>query len=165
MIAPGAIVLEIGSAVGFVAGHCVTVRPDVSFIMQENNSILKKIMMTVFRENKRIFTQKFVIYNQIILDDQVSKISEIFRNHCANVLLLACAKFVNKDISILLDMLAKKPPLQVFLYGRFLEQAYFNISEITAQFLKFGYVEDYGFDPTIARGFRYVEPAADTAKL
>ena len=165
VIAPGAIVLEIGSAVGFVAGHCVNVRPDVSFIMQENNSILKKMMLTVFRENERIFTQKFVIHNQIILDDQVSKISEIFGNYSANVLLLACAKFANKDILILLDMLSEKPPLQVFLYGRFLEQSYSNISEITKQFLKFGYVEDYGFDLTIARGFRYVEPAADTAKL
>lgn len=156
VVAPGATVLEIGSAVGFIAGHCANLRPDLSFVLQEDDSGLRKVLVAVCAVSERSFTNKFSLINQRLDGDLAGNIGALYKVHVASVLMLADPRLSPEILSALLTGLSENPPLQIYLYGRLLERWHARIDEIVAGFTTFGYVADFGFDPSVARGFRWV---------
>lgn len=164
VIAPSATVLEIGSAVGFIAGHCANIRPDISMIVHEDNIGLKTMLLAVCAISERTFLNKFIMENKKLEGDLATDIVTLQKAHAANVLMLADPRLSPEVLSALFHGLASDPPVQVFLYGRLLEQWHGRIDEILGVFSRYGYVGDFGFDPTVARGFRWVGDGSGQAK-
>ena len=155
VLAQGATALEIGSAVGFVAGHCANVRPDLTLILHEDNQSLKSMLIEVCAISERPFGNRFILDNNNLTDNLAAGIVGLYAAHGANVLLLADARLSPAVLSLVLEGLSANPPSQLFLYGRLLEKWHASIGEIEVLLSKYGYAADFGFDPTIARGFRW----------
>lgn len=157
----GATVLEIGSAVGFIAGHCANLRPDLRFVLQEDNPDLRQTLKTIRAINERSFTNNFLLLNQNIDGQIAENIKLICDQQAANVLMLADPRLSPMVLQEVFNRPLETLPLQVFLYGRLLENWYEQIDATQSMMLSIGYVADFGFDPTIARGFRLQENPID----
>ena len=156
VIAAGATVLEIGSAVGFVAGHCANMRPDLNFVLQEDNLGLKRTLLAVCAISELPFTNKFTLVNQCLNGDMASDIGALVQAYGASVLMLADPRLTPDILAALLTTLSGNPPSQIYLYGRLIARWHARIDDILAQFSTYGYVGDFGFEPSIACGFRWV---------
>jgi hypothetical protein len=153
VLAKGARCLEIGSAVGFLAGHCANLRTDVHFTLHEENPALRKMMQVVFALSHRALNDRFVLSEKPILqpvDDSLALIAAA-KPSC---LMLADARYSPEVLTSIFTALPAPPPAQIFLYGRLLEAWHPRIDEVTGLLQALGYQSDYGFDPNIARGFR-----------
>ena len=155
VLVQGARVLEIGSAVGFVAGHCANIRPDLTLVLQESNVSLRSTLIAVCAKSERKFTENFIIESKTLEGETAVEIVALHKSHRANVLILADPALTPLVLAAVFQELKESQPLQVFLYSRFLETCHASIGEIEAMLFRNHYVSDFGFDPTIARGYRW----------
>ncbi len=145
-------VLEIGSAVGFLAGHCANVRTDVHFTLQERNSGLRQMMKVVCNLSNRAFNDRFVLHENA-LDNPARDILQLVSDTRPTTLMLADGCLSPEILSEVLTAMPAPPPAQIFLYGRLLERWHARADEVTGLLSALGYRPDYGFDPNVARGF------------
>ncbi|MGV8951655.1 MAG: hypothetical protein ACOH2M_11175, partial [Cypionkella sp.] len=142
----GAQVLEIGSAVGFLAGHAANERTDTTWTLQEDSTALRTTLQIVCAISNRSFNDRFRLSDQRLGDDPRAALASLLHGHNPTALLVA-------DARITPEMLADpslNPPAQIFLYGRWLE-AHHAINS-TLQ----GYAAQDGFDPNILRVYRAI---------
>ncbi|MES2435377.1 MAG: glycosyltransferase family 2 protein [Pseudomonadota bacterium] len=158
VLAERAKVLEIGSAVGFLAGHCANIRPDLSLFLQEDNSALRQMLGVVCALSNRAFNDRFVLLEQGLKSDLAVRALALITAVRPDALLLSDSQVAPEVLQKFLPMLPAPPPAQIFLYGRLLEQHHARLPEVEALLKELGYVPDYGFDANIARGFRLGAP-------
>ena len=157
----GATVLEIGSAVGFVAGHCANIRPDLTLVLNERNKGLCATLKTVCAISERKFNNKFMLENNSLNGNFTGWVISTYLTRGADVLMLADPDLSPSDLLVIVQSLAKKLPIQIFLYGRFLEKWHASMTQIELILTSHRYISDFGFDPAIARGFRLVAAVDD----
>lgn len=153
-------VLEIGSAVGFLSGHCANIRTDVHFTLQEEDAGLRQMMRAVCLMSNRAFNDRFVLSDAVLrnmVEDTLSLISAVRPTS----LLLADARLSPEVLRQVFMALPAPPPVQIFLYGRLLEGWHTRVDEVGGVLQALGYVADDSFDPNIARGFRIAETPED----
>lgn len=153
-------VLEIGSAVGFLSGHCANIRTDVHFTLQEEDAGLRQMMGAVCLMSNRAFNDRFVLSDVVLrnmVEDTLSLISAVRPTS----LLLADARLSPEVLRQVFMALPAPPPVQIFLYGRLLEGWHTRVDEVGGVLQALGYVADDSFDPNIARGFRIAETPED----
>ena len=146
-------VLEIGSAVGFLSGHCANIRTDVHFTLHEDHPGLRQMMLAVCAMSNRAFNDRFVLSDQQ-LQDLVPDLESLILKTNPTSLLMADARL---GLDVLSKVFSGGPairPRQVFLYGRLLEACYSQLSEIQPLLQSFGYQAEESFDPNICRAFR-----------
>lgn len=156
VLAEHATVLEIGSAVGFLAGHCANIRPDLHLHLQEDNPALRQMLGVVCTLSNRTLNDRFVMQEQSLGADPVAGVLAMITALRPDALLLSDPQLDADRLQRLLPMLPAPMPGQIFLYGRLLEQHHPRLPEVEALLYALGYVPDYGFDANIARGFRQV---------
>lgn len=158
-------VLEVGSAVGFLAGHCANIRTDVHFTLQEDEPGLRQMMQAVCALSNRAFNERFVLSDR--------RLESLGRDLCALIaearptsLLLADARLSPDVLREALPDPALPKPSQIFLYGRLLEVWHARFSEVDALMAELGYRPEDSFDPNICRAFRLlaVPPVATANK-
>ncbi len=154
VLAQGGKVLEIGSAVGFLAAHCASVREDLRIVLQEDNAGLRQMLLAVCAISERTFNNDFRLTDQTLGQDVVQGALAMIAAERPDALLLTDPRLTPAVLTSLLQAVPTPAPGQIFLYGRLLEQCYPRINEITALLAALGYTPDYGFDPNVARGFR-----------
>jgi hypothetical protein len=145
-------VLEIGSAVGFLAGHCANIRTDVHFTLQEDQPSLRQMMRAVCAISNRAFTDRFILSDQRLLD-LVPDVTALIRKTNPTSLLLADARLGPDVLAAAFSELSGLRPKQVFLYGRLLEAWHSQLSAIEPLLQSFGYQAEQSFDPNICRSF------------
>ena len=158
VLAEQAKVLEIGSAVGFLAGHCANIRPDLSLYLQEDNPDLRQMLAVVCALSNRAFSNRFILLDQILGAEPTTGALALITELRPDALLLSDSQLSPEVLQKLLPMLPAPVPKQIFLYGRLLEQHHAHLPEIEDMLAALGYVPDYGFDANIARGFRLGAP-------
>lgn len=146
-------VLEIGSAVGFLAGHCANIRTDVHFTLQEDEPSLRQMMRVVCSLSNRAFNERFVL-SDARLNDPAADLLALIETVRPTTLMLADNRLTPDVLTRVLSALPAPLPVQIFLYGRLLEAWHAQMTTVADLLEALGYVPDYGFDPTIARGFR-----------
>ena len=146
-------VLEIGSAVGFLAGHCANIRTDVHFTLQEDQPSLRQMMRAVCAISNRAFNDRFILSDQRLLD-LVPDVTALIRKTNPTSLLLADARLGPDVLAAAFSELSGLRPKQVFLYGRLLEAWHSQLTEIEPLLQYFGYQVEQSFDPNICRSFR-----------
>ena len=154
VLAERAKVLEIGSAVGFLAGHCANTRHDLSLYLQEDSAALQQMLRVVCALSNRRFNDRFVLLEQSLGSEPAKGALSLMTALRPDALLIADPQLGPEALQQLLAALAAPMPAQIFLYGRFLEQHHAHLLEVEAQLAALGYIADYGFDAYIARGFR-----------
>ena len=154
-----ATVLEIGSAVGFVAAHCANLRPDITMIMQESNPTLRSVLRQVCEVSERSFDNKFLL-DKSVLAYLPSNMISLFKVYCPDVLVMADAGVAPRILQGMLQGLSANLPKQVFFYGRFMEQWHASMGDIAMALAEHSYIADFGFDPNVARGFRLAGASA-----
>lgn len=163
VLAKQARALEIGSAVGFLAGHCANIRTDVHFTLQEDDPGLLQMMAVVCGLSNRSFNDRFVLSDRAVRGDATVALSLIADTR-PTTLMLADGQLSPEVLTRILAVLPAPPPAQVFLYGRLLETWFSRIDEVTGLFSTLGYRPDYGFDPNICRGFSLADDAPEPAE-
>ncbi len=146
-------VLEVGSAVGFLAGHCANIRTDVHFILHEDQPGLRQMMQSVCAISSRTFNDRFILSDQRLLD-LVPDLTALIRQTNPTSLLLADARLGPDILAAAFSELPEVRPTQIFLYGRLLEAWHSQLSEIQPLLQSFGYQAEASFDPNICRAFR-----------
>ncbi|NGM46117.1 glycosyltransferase family 2 protein [Rhodobacter sp. SGA-6-6] len=152
VLAKGARVLEIGSAVGFLAGHCANIRPDLTIVMQEDDPALRAMMERVLSLSQRPFTDRFRL-SPTRLEAVEPDLAALVAAERPEALLLADARLSPEVLAGLAGTLSAAPPRQVFLYGRLIERWHSRLGDLTDLLRANGYAPDYDFDPNICRGF------------
>lgn len=141
---PNARVLELGAAVGFLAGHCVNMRADLTWVLQEDNAGLCAMMLRVCALNNLAFSERFVFSDQRLGDNALTVAQALIALHRPQVLLVGDARITPE----VLDHLPTAGIDQLFMYGRWLESHHAAAHTPTA----FTALE--GFDTNILRGYR-----------
>ena len=152
VLARNARVLEIGSAVGFLAGHCANIRPDLTIVMQEDDPALRAMMERVLSLSQRPFTDRFRL-SPARLEAVEPDLAALVAAERPEALLLADARLSPEVLAGLAGTLSAPPPRQVFLYGRLIERWHSRLDDLTDLLRANGYAPDYDFDPNICRGF------------
>lgn len=153
-------VLEIGSAVGFLAGHCANIRTDVHFVLQEDNPGLRKMMQVVCMLSNRAFNDRFVLASGP-LDDLVRDTLKLITEARPTSLLLADARFSPDVLTQIFSALPAPAPQQIFCYGRLLEAWHASFDALTDHMRALGYQPTDSFDPNICRGFQLADSTDD----
>jgi hypothetical protein len=117
VLAQGARVLELGAAVGFLAGHCSHIRPDLSWVLQEDNAGLRQMILRVCAINERTFDNRFALSDQRLGDDALAVARGLIAQHRPTALLIGTAAITPE----MLEHLITPQISQLFLYGRWLE--------------------------------------------
>lgn len=144
-----AVLLEVGTGVGFLGAHLSTIRPDLSITLQEDHSELRRAMMLVLNANKRSFTTRLVLSDAVLTDNPVPALSRLISQSRPDVLSLADPRLSPEVLRAALIL----QPRQVFLHGRLLDAHRDVLSEYERLLVELGYVPGYGFDPNLTRGF------------
>jgi hypothetical protein len=145
VLAEGARVLELGSAVGFLAGHCANLRPDLTWIMQESQPGLRQMLPVVCALSQRSFTDRFVLLDQAVAGD----LAALIEQHRPTALLIADAQIAPEALAAALK---DQPQVaQLILYGRWLEAHH------ASDFVPQGFSPDPRFDANIARAYQRVQ--------
>ncbi len=152
VLARNAKVLEIGAAVGFLAGHCANLRPDLHLVLQEDDPGLRAMMERVLSLSNRPFTERFRL-SAVRLDNVEQDLAGLVRAESPDALLLADARLAPEVLAKLFPALPGPGPAQVFLYGRFVERWHARLAELAEMLGACGFTPDYDFDPSICRGF------------
>ena len=148
--------LEIGSAVGFLAGHCANIRTDIHVMLHEDDPGLRQMMQVVCALSHRAFNDRFVLADRP-LADPVSDTLALIAASQPTSLMLADTRLSPEVLSQVFAALPAPPPAQVFLYGRLIETWFSHIDEVSDLLQAHGYKPDYSFDPAICRGFSLSE--------
>ena len=141
---PNARVLELGAAVGFLAGHCVNMRADLTWVLQEDNAGLCAMMLRVCALNNLAFSERFVFSDQRLGDNALTVAQALIALHRPQVLLVGDARITPE----VLDHLPTAGIDQLFMYGRWLE------SHHAAAHTPPAFTALEGFDTNILRGYR-----------
>ncbi len=152
-------VLEIGSAVGFLAGHCANIRTDVHFTLQEDDPSLRQVMQAVCQLSNRAFNDRFVL-SPMKLQDLCADTRTLIATVQPTSLLLADARLSPQILCAVFSALQQPAPVQIFLYGRLLEAWHSEIETVSAHLQTLGYQPTDSFDPNICRGFALSDPPA-----
>ena len=153
VLAKACTALEIGSAMGFVALHLATVRPDLTVVMQEDNPALRTLMGRVMAHNERSFTNRLTLCETALGDDPAAAVLTLCAAIKPRILLLADPRLSPDILTHLLQNLPGPPPEQVLLYGRLLEHWHADLAQIDDLFAEAGFDPAFTFDPTIARAY------------
>lgn len=145
-------VLEIGSAVGFLAGHCANIRTDIHFTLQEDDPNLRQMMQVVCHLSNRAFNDRFVL-SPTTLQDLYADTLELIATVQPTSLLLADARLSPQILCAVFSTLGQPVPMQIFLYGRLLEAWHSEVETISTHLQTLGYQPTDSFDPNICRGF------------
>jgi hypothetical protein len=152
VLARDARVLEIGSAVGFLAGHCANVRPDLTLVMQEDDPGLRQMMTRVLVLSDRGFDDRFRL-SAARLRDPAADLPALLRSERPDAMLLADARLSPELLAGLLADPTLPLAAQVFVYGRLIERWHARIAEVATLLEARGYAALDGFDPNVCRGF------------
>lgn len=152
VLARNAKVLEVGAAVGFLAGHCANIRPDLTIRLQEDHPALRQMMARVFALSHRDETERFRLL-ETRLDHPAKDLAALIGEEAPEALLLADPRLLPEGIAEALANAIPPPPRQLFLYGRWMERWHPRLQEVVAVLEARGYRPDYDFDPNICRGF------------
>jgi len=146
-------VLEIGSAVGFLSGHCANIRTDVHFTLHEDHPGLRQMMLAVCAMSNRAFNDRFVL-SDLRLQDLAPDLTALIQKTNPTSLLLADARLGPDVLAAVFSKGTGGRPRQIFLYGRLLEAWHARLSEIVPLLQQLGYQPEESFDPNICRAFR-----------
>ena len=152
VLAKGAKVLEIGSAVGFLAGHLANTRPDISVTLQEDDAGLRQMMGVVCALSQRDFNDRFRV-SQTVLRDMIPDTLALIAQEAPDALLLSDARLTPQVLGQVMLALPAPPPAQVFVYGRLIEAHHSELAQIVSLMETFSYHPAFDFDPNICRGF------------
>lgn len=155
VLAQGAKVLEIGAAVGFLSGHCANIRPDLRLVIHEDNPALRRMLMAVCAVSNRALNDRFILLDQNLDRNIAADALALVVAQRPDALLLSDPRLSPEVLNVLLPTLPMPAPAQIFFYGRLLEQYHPRFAEIEILLTALGYTGDFGFDPNIARGFRF----------
>lgn len=144
--------LEIGSAVGFLAGHCANIRTDVHFTLQEDDADLRQMMQMVCSLSSRAFNDRFVLSDRA-LKDLASDTQRLIAEVRPNSLMLADPRLSPEVLAEIFSALSAPLPTQLYLYGRLLEAWHSRMEEISTRVQALGYQPTDSFDPNICRVF------------
>jgi hypothetical protein len=153
----GASVLEIGSAVGFLGLHLTTVRPDLTYAMQEENLSLRSTMQRIMTKNERMFNKSLSLWQTSLGEAPGNTVMLLVAEAKPDALLLADPQLTPGVLIDLLPRLRNEQPRQIVLYGRLLELHQADITSVAEVLAKLGYQPGLGFDPNVARGFVRVD--------
>lgn len=162
ILAKHARALEIGAAVGFLAGHCANIRTDVHFTVQEDHPALRQMMQVVCALSHRAFNDRFIL-SDARLTDMVPDTAALISQHAPTSLLLADPRLSPEVVCAVLETVSAPLPQEIFLYGRQLERWHPQMDQLPEQLSKLGYKPDDRFDPNICRGFRLAETPQEAA--
>lgn len=152
--------LEIGSAVGFLAGHCANIRTDVHFTLQEDEPGLRKMLHVVCRLSNRAFNDRFVLSDGTLVDLVQDSLHLISRTQPTS-LMLADGRLSPEVLISIFTAMPAPAPAQIFLYGRLLEAWHSRMDEVTGLLAALGYQATDSFDPNICRSFQIADSAED----
>ena len=162
VLAQFAKVLEIGSAVGFLAGHCANVRPDLRIVMQENDPALRDMMRYVFHLSDRSLNDQFRLSDAQI-HNITADLSALIVSEKPDALLLADSKVTPDVLAAVIGGLSTPLPQQVFIYGRLIEYWHAQMPQAITTLESHGYIAAYDFDPSVCRGFTLTRPKDEPA--
>jgi hypothetical protein len=162
ILAKHARALEIGTAVGFLAGHCANIRTDVHFTVQEDHPSLRQMMQVVCALSHRAFNDRFIL-SDARLTDMVPDTAALISQNAPTSLLLADPRLSPEVVCAVLETVSAPLPQEIFLYGRQLERWHPQMDQLPEQLSKLGYKPDDRFDPNICRGFRLAETPQEAA--
>ena len=145
-------VLEIGSAVGFLAGHCANIRTDLYFTLQEDDPALRQMMQVVCQLSNRAFNDRFVLSPKTLYEPDADT-QELIATVRPTSLLLADARLSPDILCRLFSALPHPAPEQIFLYGRWLEAWHGENETVSSHLQTLGYQPTDSFDPNICRSF------------
>lgn len=161
VLAKGARVLEIGSAVGFLMGHCANIRPDISVTLHEDNPGLRQMMALVCALSNRAFNDRFRL-SDTALTPTAGEVTNLVLGERPEVLALADGRITPATLEgAVLALPAANRPAQIMLYGRWIEAHHQALGAVVAFLETLDYRATEGFDPSICRSF--VRTAQDGA--
>ena len=153
VLANGASVLEVGSAVGFLGLHLARLRSDLGITLQEENLSLRTTMQRIMVKNERPFSDRLSLWQTPLGDVPAKTVIALAAETQAQVLLLTDPRLTPEILIDLLPRLYGPQPVQIVLYGRLLERFHADLQPVEDLFSELGYKPGLGFDPNIARGF------------
>ena len=148
-----ATVLEIGSAVGFLALHLARVRPDLQIWMQEDHPALAMTCQRILTRNGLSFSDQLHRVSTTLTENPADSVLDLITSLRPKAILLADPRLTPGPLQDLLRRLPSPLPEQIFLYGRLLGLCHSQMAEIAATLADLGYGPGYGFDPNVCRGF------------
>lgn len=148
----GAAVLEIGSAMGFLGLHLAKARPDLRVLMQEDNPSLRSMMARVMAKNGIGFSDRLALAPESLGDDPAETVRALVQGHRPRALLIGDARLGPDLLADLLPQLTPQP-VQVYLYGRFLEAWHDRMAEVEEALADIDLVPAFKYDPALARAF------------
>lgn len=151
ILAKGATVLEIGAAIGFLAGHCANIRPDLSFLLVEDHPALRKTLTKVCEKSHRPFTNRFRLLDRSASVALPESTLALISAHHPQALLLADSGFSPEILDQILAGIPLSAPAQIMLYGRWLEAYHTRLAEVDDRFAAYGYLIESSFDANIGR--------------
>lgn len=151
--AKGARVLELGAAVGFLAGHLANSRPDLNVALQEDDPGLRQMMALVCKLSWRDFNDRFRLLSDQLGDDPLPRILKLIAAERPDLLLLADPRL---PLPVLTALFAALPALpgEVAIHGRLIEAHHADLPAIAAMFARHGYQPAGDFDPDRCRYFQ-----------
>ena len=146
-------VLEIGSAVGFLAGHCANSRPDISIVLQEDNPGLVQMMQVVCALSNRPFNQRFRLSGAKLGSDLAADLLALIKAETPDTLMIGDGRLTPQVLSDVIRAQPIQPPAQIFLYGRWIEAFHSQLPQVQVQLQSLGYAPAFDFDLNICRAF------------
>ena len=152
VLAKGARVLEVGSAVGFLMGHCANVRPDISVVLQEDNPGLRQMIPVVCALSHRGFDTRFRLSQTRLDPDLTAQTLALIAAENPTSLLIGDGRLGPQILAAVLPALPSLPA-QLFLYGRWMEAFHGQISQLQDLLVGLGYAPGNDFEPQICQSF------------
>ncbi len=162
LLAKGARVLEIGSAVGFLGVHLANRRPDLWITLQEDDPGLREALLRVCDKTGRPFGDKFRLSDAEPGVDPGAAALALIVVQRPDILLLADPRLSPGILAELLPGLPINAPEQIILHGRLLERWRDRIAETEVVLQSLGFVSEPGLEPNAARNYR-LHPTPDDA--
>ncbi len=139
-------VLELGSAIGFVAGHAANERSDTTWLLQEDNAGLRQMMQLVCQLSNRAFNDRFSLSKQQLAGDPVAAAVALIQQFGPTALVVADPILDPAKLDAVLAQ--TKGVTQIVLYGRWLETHH------ATPYHPQGFAPQDGFDPNALRVYR-----------
>lgn len=162
VLAKGARVLEIGSAVGFLGAHLANSRPDLWITLQEDNPRLRKVLLRVCDTSGRPFGGRFALSDAELGADPGAGALALIMAQRPEVLLLSDPRLSPEVLVKLLPALPIPAPDQIILHGRLMERWHDQMAEPVAVLQGLGFVPEAGFESGVARHFKMQTIQVDT---
>jgi hypothetical protein len=164
LLPPAAKVLEIGSAVGFLAGHCANTRPDISLTLQEDNPGLAGMLRVVCALSNRTFNDRFRFSAATLVGDTAALTRALISAEAPASLMIGDARLSPEILSSVFLSPAAHLPEQLFIYGRWIEEFYTRIPDVQAMLQGLSYAPAFDFDLNICRAFTLAKPSGQGEK-